>query len=937
MPITFYLYNNTLVNDTTGISLAGNDTKHSANNLFSGVTTATSSGLTTYTKNISSSNVAFANAAANDYHLALTDAVAIDQGTTTPASNAYFPLTADIDDQYRRQYDVGADEASKYFYATVMHTGGDFTNLNSWASSVHTDLTATSTAVFSVNSVTGLFPIGVTMLGETSGATGQLLVFATSSSQALMTNLSAVAFVAGERVDIQGATGNHFNLVNAGNPPIAVAKIDGTWSSPDNSAVTLDTGWGTSEFDYVRIYTTTAARHHGAWTTNAYQLAATSSSSILEIYPSYTQIEGLQIGQGGAGNAIYAHNTNNNITGIQIDKCLIKGSNGSNSGSGIKMSSMTTGKIWNNVVWGSFNYDYDLSGATTSTIYLYNNTASGGNTCYNTDTTLTSTLAINDLAQVCTTGFVGTWVSQSKNNLSSDWTVPGTNSIATSTVNFINASTGDFHMRSGSPAKNAGYYLAADPYLPVTDDFEGDSRYQNFWDIGADQTPPGLTLFRSVGNDPSNLNTVGATVSINLGTATTSLDLPANIGVGDVIQYGSPLQIAFISGRTSSSTYSIQSWNGTYPTATTSATAAIYRAHLHLADWGDANNRTANTSINSAVRHFVTDYGHDLDASSTPLAIACYASSSADTLPVTIDNWITSTSSYIRIFTPVSSSEVGVSQRHNGKWDASKYNLTIADNKGITINLATYNRFLRIEGLQVYISDVNSNYPGQSAIVFPGPGSGPVDIRISANILRGTTTTWDYHSPFDSDETGSLTGSFSIYNNIIYGFKGSANADGFGIEQNGANIYIYNNTIANCSLGIRGGFGYAAALVKNNISYNNYYNNTPENYIGSFDAASTNNISGPNQAGAPGSNPKNNASVLFADPTNNDYHLSFYDTLAKDHGINLSTDPYMPFNTDIDGDTRKDPWDIGADEYTGVYPQYRFQGDFKIQGKAKMD
>jgi hypothetical protein len=47
----------------------------------------------------------------------------------------------------------------------------------------------------------------------------------------------------------------------------------------------------------------------------------------------------------------------------------------------------------------------------------------------------------------------------------------------------------------------------------------------------------------------------------------------------------------------------------------------------------------------------------------------------------------------------------------------------------------------------------------------------------------------------------------------------------------------------------------------------------------------------------------------------NNYHLSSFDTAAKDAGVNLSGDVNLPFNTDIDGQTRSGTWDIGADEY----------------------
>ncbi len=52
---------------------------------------------------------------------------------------------------------------------------------------------------------------------------------------------------------------------------IAVAQIDGTWTNPDTTAVTID-GWVTDATRYIKIYTTATARHDGKWNTGKYRL-----------------------------------------------------------------------------------------------------------------------------------------------------------------------------------------------------------------------------------------------------------------------------------------------------------------------------------------------------------------------------------------------------------------------------------------------------------------------------------------------------------------------------------------------------------------------------------------------------------------------------------------------------------------------------------------
>ena len=54
--------------------------------------------------------------------------------------------------------------------------------------------------------------------------------------------------------------------------------------------------------------------------------------------------------------------------------------------------------------------------------------------------------------------------------------------------------------------------------------------------------------------------------------------------------------------------------------------------------------------------------------------VACYGDGE-DVTSVTINCWTTGPDNYIRIYTPTSPSEVGVSQRHDGKWNTSAYRM----------------------------------------------------------------------------------------------------------------------------------------------------------------------------------------------------------------------------------------------------------------------
>ena len=69
----------------------------------------------------------------------------------------------------------------------------------------------------------------------------------------------------------------------------AVAKIEGTWNSPDTEVVTID-GWTTSSNNYIRIYTDSSARHSGVWDSSKYILKNTIRLRDDNVY-----IDGLQI------------------------------------------------------------------------------------------------------------------------------------------------------------------------------------------------------------------------------------------------------------------------------------------------------------------------------------------------------------------------------------------------------------------------------------------------------------------------------------------------------------------------------------------------------------------------------------------------------------------------------------------------------------------
>ncbi|MCR4275702.1 MAG: type II secretion system GspH family protein [Candidatus Wolfebacteria bacterium] len=270
--------------------------------------------------------------------------------------------------------------------------------------------------------------------------------------------------------------------------------------------------------------------------------------------------------------------------------------------------------------------------------------------------------------------------------------------------------------------------------------------------------------------------------------------------------------------------------------------------------------------------------------------------STADTNYVQIAEWITGPNNYIKIYT---TSEA----RHNGRWDDTKYRLETTNQDSLVIN----EDFVRVEGLQ--IKDTLTSCTTCDAVSVLSVNN-PSDIRISENIVRGvlsgTSSGWGI---IVSDLEGDAT--VYIWNNIVYDFINGSNGRGI-VNNISLKVYIYNNTVYNSVYGFYRNSG--TVLAKNNISYNNTYN-----YSGIFNASSTNNLSGPSQTDAPGSNPINAATVQFVNEAGDDFHLSPSDTAARGAGVNLLNDPNLSFSNDIDGLRRFNIWDIGADQLQDIF------------------
>lgn len=427
------------------------------------------------------------------------------------------------------------------------------------------------------------------------------------------------------------------------------------------------------------------------------------------------------------------------------------------------------------------------------------------------------------------------------------------------------------------------------------------------YSIGADEFTEG-TIYRSVGKSGvvEDDNSGARTMTISTDTATFSSGVCDSMGVGDIITFndGTNDTCAVVHRRFSSTQFRVKNPDGVNPRTTTDNAAwDVYRAHASLAD---AEAGTKNASITTCGLYFT----NDLVSIGEPWFIACYGD--VGDAECTVSGWITSAPFYLRIFTPYDTTDVGASQRHDGKWKATAYTITTSGGRNIDLS----DDYIRIEGIQV------DNTRAIDNIAYGVSCNAQDYTRVSYCIIRFTGGT-----TLNVKKGIFCAGDNSLYwNNVVYGWRGSSDVNGAGMDiratTNGTpEIPVYNNTVYDCGTGFTTNKN-TAVVLKNNIAYLN-----ADNYTGlkTWDALSTNNLSGTGtDADMPATNKRDGVEVTF-ETAGSDFHLASGDTGAIDYGTDLSTDPngLLSFTLDIDMVARTGTWDIGADQFiSSCSPSY---------------
>ncbi len=958
---TKYIYNNTIYGCSTGI--AGSNPAIAINNIvnggggYGGSFTGSSYNIAdddsapgTNPKN--STSVSFVDSANGDFHLDPSDTAARDSGTSTAYS---LLLTAyDIDGTARGgALDIGADEVPVEYISTICETPGsggdcatdmDYSHLSDWEVALAPDGQNTSLASFTTRvfggSITGTMDADdqVSLIYPNYGTTTVTgYVIATTSDQILIDGITGTTTplvgVTGSQLWV--TSGNYWTISGTGDDlgasPIAVAKIDGSWSASDTpTSMLYIENWITDNDNFIKIYTTDAARHNGVWDYTKYRLYCNDvGNGCIRIYADYIRLDGLQAKITRSGNnwgslmQIYSDTKDSDL---RISNNLMTADfssldhYGDAIGAGPSESHL---EVWNNIAYDFFSSDGNSSFISLNgggTAHIYNNTVYNCN--YGIANYNQGVVASNNLIASTTDSFYDAtgFSPYSANNATDDSDSASglVNTYNNQTFGFIDADNGDFHLTlSDTGAKDKGIDLSSTSTLSFSDDIDGDIRpFNGTWDIGADEYAL-YTIYRSVGP--------GRTTPLQCGGGANSMDVSSGItnfqdtitnivGVGDAIVYNASSSIMFISGRASSTQYSVQDAAGVTPDAVSDDTGwCIFRAYTSLAR---AENGITNTGIPGTVSFDSWSDGRDLVANKEQWNIACYADA-VDTHAVDTSGWTTSAKNFLRFYTPVQPNEVGISQRHTGQ-PGTGYILRPTNHVGCQA-LITYGiDYLKIDGLEIDASNSDmSEGTGYSGAINTRCGYGmDGDLYISNNLIHGSIEHGIY---LYYNETYNAY----VYNNIVY------DNNDVGIYCLAGSItqtvYVFNNTVLNN--GDKGISQFndpnSGSYIINNISINNNNNDFgnlstyPTNHV-------LNNLSGDNTADDNGGvGNQINKTIYFFDKLNNDYHLSPEDTAALDAGTSSVSDIVT---TDIDG-APIHTYDIGADDGS----QY-FVSSIKYQG-----
>ncbi len=277
------------------------------------------------------------------------------------------------------------------------------------------------------------------------------------------------------------------NLVTMGG--MLYIEIRGDWSGgADTTLVDID-GYTTDATHYIKIYTDSANRAGGIWSTSKY-IRRGSDATVFLMREDYTWIDGLQIEEvSQTGAQVFFNNVTRNSGLIKISNCILRGDGGAQRLKFYGESSglFTSLQIWNCICynWGSHADSY-FSENSAITASVYNSTFIVSSTV---DFALRNDIGTSLIVKNC---YAGGSSNSNYNGIMTRTTCASKDAtgeiknIAINTTNFKNVTGGteDYRLPLGSALIGVG---TDDAGLGLySDDIEGHTRTST-WDIGADE------------------------------------------------------------------------------------------------------------------------------------------------------------------------------------------------------------------------------------------------------------------------------------------------------------------------------------------------------------------------------------------------------------------------------------------------------------------
>ena len=429
------------------------------------------------------------------------------------------------------------------------------------------------------------------------------------------------------------------------------------------------------------------------------------------------------------------------------------------------------------------------------------------------------------------------------------------------------------------------------------------STTDDFISFGAEETTVN-TETKSVGTGGQEIFSTGTATNVPSTTIVTfSTALPDNVGIGDALVFtpSATTTIYYIEARDSANQVRLH----TEPVEQHDTEAfKIGRVYSTLSGW-EAGEQADLTAGGGTVKQ-----------------ASCYGDG-ADTTAFTVTGWTTSASTFIRIFAPTSTDEVGTTQAHSGIWDASKFNMAVTNSNMINIDES----FVRIEYLQFnHITNDATNY--YEAILVDNTALGDSAINISKSIFWASYSgSGGGHAFIRTSDSDAIV---NYFNNIAYG-NTQAGETHWALDNASAVLNIYNSTFFNNDIAIYQRSGTVTVVNSAVVNNSDDFLNSPDSITytasddGDCDDATCIDAS-------PGSPEGVEHDKMFVSTTTPDFHIKDPDSVLYNAG---TADPGSGlFNDDIDGETRTN-WDIGADEYISGEPPPvtgNPEGDIQIKG-----